>query len=75
MKTKTFIDEDDPTRTQQQIIFIEKLGEGFQANVFLVEFDNQRYALKLVSMGYMGMGNVGYLKGTRKGLAGDVRES
>lgn len=51
MKTKIFIDEDDPDRNEQEITFIKKLGEGNQAVVFLVKFQGDTYALKLVSSG------------------------
>lgn len=49
MKIKKFIDEDDPTRQEQEIKVIKKLGEGNQAWVFLWEFEETQYALKLVS--------------------------
>lgn len=49
MKTKIFIDEDDPERKEQEITFIKKLGEGNQAVVFLVKFQGDTFALKLVS--------------------------
>lgn len=50
MKTTKYIDEEDPDRIEQTLIVIKKLGEGNQANVYEVEIDQQRYALKLVSI-------------------------
>lgn len=48
MKTKTFINEDDPDRNEQEITFVRMIGEGFQARVFIVEFEGQQYAAKMV---------------------------
>eukprot|EP00345_Euplotes_harpa_P006217 CAMPEP_0168323444 /NCGR_PEP_ID=MMETSP0213-20121227/3486_1 /TAXON_ID=151035 /ORGANISM="Euplotes harpa, Strain FSP1.4" /LENGTH=49 /DNA_ID=CAMNT_0008325519 /DNA_START=272 /DNA_END=421 /DNA_ORIENTATION=+ len=47
MKTKLFIDEEDVTRQEQEIDIIQKLGEGNQAIVYLVRFEDTDYALKL----------------------------
>jgi hypothetical protein len=48
MKTKIYVDEDDISQEEQSVDIIEKLGEGNQAIVFLVEIDQRKYALKLV---------------------------